>query len=490
MISSSKVYERVADRVLDLIEKGVYPAGRRLPSVRTLGRSMRVSINTVLAAYAWLERRGRLEARPRSGYFVRVHPVGSLPSPASLKVNPVPVTVHKLVQEIVRVTSNPKLIPLGSATVDPRLLPLARLNRILSSVARRDPVAAHSYADPAGLKTLRIQIARWTAESGADFRPDELVITSGAQEALHLALEAVCRPNDPVAVEVPVYYGILQAIESLRLRAIEIPADASEGINLNALRIVLKQRRPRAVVVIPTCNNPLGSSMPEDKKRKLVRMLAQEQVPLIEDDTSGNLHFDSVRPPPAKAFDTQGLVLYCSSISKVLSPGWRLGWMACGRFRSEVEHLKTFRTSANPTAPQMALAEYLEEGTFGRHLSSLRKIHAGQVDLMSRAIGRSFPVGTQISSPSGGFQLWVELPPRVNALQLYRLALQSGITTVPGPVFSARGRFRNYVRLSAGRWTEQEGDAISSLGRLVRLMRSGSSVKLPANPRSGSRRPQ
>ncbi|MBI4563476.1 MAG: PLP-dependent aminotransferase family protein [Planctomycetes bacterium] len=481
MNAPSKLYERVADRVLHLIEKGVYPAGRRLPSVRALSRRMRVSINTVLAAYRWLERRGRVEPRPRSGYFVRIRAAGSLPSPAPLKEKPVPVRVHRLVQEIVQATSDPKLVPLGSATVDPRLLPLARLNRILSSVARRDPITAHSYADPAGFGPLRIQIGRVAAESGANFGPDEIVITSGAQEALHLALEVVCRPNDAVAVEVPVYYGILQAIESLGLRAIEIPADASEGMDLNALRMVLKRHRPRAVVAIPTCNNPLGSSLPEDHKRDLVRLLAQEQVPLIEDDTSGSLHFAAVRPPPAKAFDTHGLVLYCSSISKVLSPGWRVGWIACGRFRAEVEYRKTFRTSANATAPQMALAEYFEGGAFGSHVASLRKILPGQVELMSRAIRRSFPTGTQLSSPSGGFQLWLKLPSRINALHLYRLALQSKITTVPGPVFSARGRFGHYVRLSAGRWTEQEDAAISTLSRLVRQMQSGFGVPLPAD---------
>lgn len=470
MAAPSTLYERVADRVLGLIEKGVYPAGRRLPSVRILSRRMQVSINTILSAYGWLEKRGFLEPRPRSGHFVRVRPAGPLPRPAPVRGKPVSVIVHQLVQEIVRATSDPKLVPLGSATVDPRLLPLARLNRILSSVARRDPGTAHSYADPAGYGPLRMQIAQLAADAGADFGPDEVVVTSGAQEALHLALEVVCRPNDAVAVEVPVYYGILQAIESLGLRAIEIPADASEGMNLEALRAALRQHRPRAVVTIPTCNNPLGSTLPVGKKKELVRLLAREGVPLIEDDTSGSLHFGAVRPPPAKAFDTQGLVLYCSSISKVLSPGLRVGWIASGRFRAEVEHRKTFRTSANPTAPQMALAEFFEEGGFGRHLASLRRTVAGQVDLMSRAIRRSFPAGTQLSSPSGGFQLWVELPPQVNALQLFRLALRAGITTVPGPVFSARGRFGNYVRLSAGRWSRPEESAIATLGRLVRRL--------------------
>ncbi|MBI4563074.1 MAG: PLP-dependent aminotransferase family protein [Planctomycetes bacterium] len=453
-----------------LIEKGVYPAGRRLPSVRALSRRMRVSINTILGAYRWLEIRGFVEARPKSGHFVRARPQGPRPIPASLRENPVPVAVHKLIQEIVRNSSVPRLIPLGMAMVDPRLLPLARLNRILSSVARRMPELAHSYADPAGYEPLRTQIARLAADAGAEFGPDEIVVTSGAQEALHLALEVVCRPNDAVAVEVPVYYGVLQAIESLGLRAIEIPADALDGMNLDALRAVLKQYRPRAVVAMPTSHNPLGITMPESKKRELARILAHERVPLIEDDAASGLHFGPVRPSPAKAFDSQGLVMYCSSISKVLSPGLRVGWIACGRFRAEVEHRKTFRTSANATMPQLALAEYFEEGAFGRHLRSLRNILAGHVDLMSRAIRRSFPIGTQLSIPSGGFHLWVELPLGVNSLELYQLALRAGITIVPGPVFSPRGRFENHIRLSAGRWSAKEERAISDLGNLVRQM--------------------
>ena len=319
----------------------------------------------------------------------------------------------------------------------------------------------------AGYKPLRIQIARRLLYCGCSLNPDEILITSGCQEAVTLSLMAVCRPGDTVAIESPTYYNHLQTLELLRLKAIEIPTHPRQGISLEVLEDVLEKKKARACLFITNFGNPLGSLIPDERKKALAEMLVKYEVPLIEDDIYGDLSFSGERPRTVKAFDREGQVLLCSSFSKTLAPGYRIGWVSPGRFQTEVERLKSVCTIGTATAPQMAIAEFLTNGGYDHHLRKIRRIYMRQIWSMSQAVGKFFPQGTRITRPAGGFVLWVELPAGIDSLLLYEQALKAGITIAPGPIFSVRQDYRNCVRLSAAYWSDQIEKAIATLGNLA-----------------------
>jgi DNA-binding transcriptional MocR family regulator len=469
-VEESYLYEELADDLARLIAKGTLRAGDRLPSVRQLRQQRSLSVSTVLQAYVVLENRGLVETRPQSGHYVRRPASVPPPEPRSAResTQATRVTVSDLVARVYGSARHPDIVQLGAAHLSPALLPADNINRRLAALARSAGGAGVVYDLPPGLPALRRQIARRAPEWGVVLAPDDLVTTIGAMEALHLALRAVATAGDTIAIESPAYYGLLQLVESLGMKALEIPSNASTGIDLPLLERALGQHRVKACIVVTNFSNPLGALMPDDAKRELVEMLARREIPLIEDDIYGDLHFDDVRPRPAKAFDRKGLVILCSSFSKTIAPGYRVGFMAPGRYRERVERLKFAQTIATPTLPQMAIADFLEHGGYDRHLRRLRKKLVEQVRHVSDAIAASFPQGTRISRPRGGFVLWVEMPAGTSALDLHARALAHGIAIAPGPIFSAKQRFSNCIRVSCGAvWSDTIDRSIRTLGRLA-----------------------
>lgn len=469
----SRLYEQVAERLGDAIAAGTLRAGDRLPSVRQLSSNERVSVSTVLQAYLHLESLGLIETRPQSGHYVRrrERPLPAEPQVSQPSASATPVSVSGQVARVYRAASDPRIIPLGTAVPSPALLPARRLNRELSLLARESGEVAIDYDMPPGCLVMRQQVARRSLDWGCPLAPEDFVMTCGASEAVHLSLFAVARTGDTVAIESPAYYGTLQAIEAQGLRALEIPSHPRHGMELDALEAALKKRKVAAVMVVPSFSNPLGSCMPEENRQRLVAMLAARGIPLIEDDIYGDLHFGSRRPRPAKAHDTEGLVLLCGSFSKTLAPGYRVGWVAPGRFREKVELLKFAQSVATPTLPQLAITAFLRDGGYDRHLRSLRRQLASQVQRMVEAIGEHFPEGTRVTRPEGGFLVWVELPRKVDALVLHARALEAGISIAPGPIFSAQKRYGNFIRLNCGfPWSPRLEGALATLGSLARSL--------------------
>ncbi len=463
------LYEEVAQKIARMVEEGTFKPGERIPSIRTLSRQLSVSINTVKEAYGSLEDRRVIEARPQSGYYVctRLPKVPEDPDLSRPELNPTAVSISELVAMVMQDVLNPDLIQLGAAIPNPELLPVDKLNRMLSTQTRRHKLESISYAIPPGCKRLRTQVAQRMLLAGCELRPDEIITTSGCMEAVTLALRATCRPGDTLAIESPSYYNFLQLIQELGLRALEIPATPAEGMSLEALRYALDHTRVNACMLISNFNNPLGGMMPPEKKKELVELLGQRDIPLIEDDIYGDLSFANDRPTVAKAYDSAGRVLLCSSVTKTLAPGYRVGWIAPGRYYHQVERLKmTFNiASASPT--QLAVAEFLANGGYDHHLRSIRRDYARKTALMGESIGRHFPEGTRVTRPRGGFTLWLEMPEYVDSLRLYGRAVKEGITIAPGSTFSATGKFRNCVRLNAAFWSERIDGAIETLGRLA-----------------------
>ena len=470
--AGNTLYESVALRLAGLIEKGAYRAGDRVPSVRQVSEQQRMSVTTVLAAYRMLEDRGFIEARPQSGYYVRTRELEHFLEPTASEPHkePTEVSVRELVMMVQRDMGQPHLVQLGIVVPPADLVPADRMGRALAVAARQIRRGVAYYSHPNGHEALRKQLARRIALLDCDVPPDELVITVGAQEAITLALRATCKHGDTVAVESPTYHGVLQAIESLGLRALELPSHPRDGVSLDALRDALEEKKVQAVFLITNYSNPTGSCLTTDRKRELVELLTLHDVPLIEDDVSGDLCHTNARPTVAKRFDTKGLVLMVSSVSKTLAPGFRIGWIAPGRYYDQVEYLKMVSSIATQSAQQVALADYFATSSYDRFLRGIRPVYARRVEGMTRALLAHFPAGTRVTRPGGGYALWVELPREVDSLKLYAGAVKAGITFSPGPLFSARGRYRNCLRINSAFFSPEVERAIATLGRIAKSL--------------------
>ncbi len=417
----------------------------------------------------WLENRGYLEARPQSGFYVRTPFANFIPEPQfeAAPSKPASLGNNAVLTGIMQASADPANVPFGAGCVSAELFPNRKLNLILREIVRQRPSHSSNYDFPPGVEPLRHQIARRALAAGCRVSPRDVVITSGAQDAINLSLRAVARPGDVIAVESPTYFGILESAAALRMKVLEISTHPQGGMDLDELEQAITKHSVKACVIMPNCHNPLGYILPNNHKKALVELTARKNVAVIEDDLYGDLAFDHPRPWAAKAFDRKGLVLLCSSCSKTLSPGYRIGWVIAGRFQAEVERLKLITSMAAPSLAQWVVAEFLSSGGYDRHLKRLRAKLAGQVDTVRQAAFQCFPQGTRISRPAGGHMLWIELPAKVDAMKLWRAAVSEHIGILPGPIFSAAGRHRNHIRLNAGIMPSDKTDrALATLGRL------------------------
>lgn len=465
-----KRYEKFADEIAQLIRTGVLAPGEKVPSVRHASRTYGISPSTVFQAYYLLESRGQIVARARSGYFVRAHAQRPLHEPeiSARQAQTSDVDVSELVFSVLGSLKDPDTVPFGSAFPSPDLFPLARLARSMAQSVRDMPPQAVIADMTEGNPDLRRQIALRYMISGVMLLQEELVITNGAMEALNLCLQCVTAPGDLVAIEAPAFYATLQVLERLKLKAVEIPVHPRAGIDLDSLAASLEQLPIKACWFMSSLQNPLGASMGEDKKRALYELLQRHQVPLIEDDVYAELYFGTQPPKSVKSFDRDGLVMHCGSFSKCLAPGYRVGWVAGGRFATAIHRLKLMTTISPSVPAQAAIANYLQHGGYDRHLRKLRHALEAQQGSMLASAARHFPLDTRVTHPSGGYFLWFEFPQQVDSLQLFRLALAQGISLAPGPIFSATRRFGNCARLNYGHpWDAQSEQAMALLGRIL-----------------------
>jgi len=468
--STMKRYEKFSEEIAELIRTGILAPNQKIPSVRHASRTYGISPSTVFQAYYLLEDRGLIQARARSGYFVRENAQRSLKEPdisihdtASTNVD-----VSELVFSVLDSLRDPHTVHFGSAFPSPDLFPLERIAKSMSQALKE--ASPHSFiADlTSGNPDLRRQLALRYMISGVMLPSDELVITNGAMEALNLCLEAVTSPGDLVAIESPSFYACLQALERLQLKAVEIPVHPREGIDLEALADSMQRLPIKACWLMSSLQNPMGASMSEDKKESLYNLCKRHQVPLIEDDVFAELYFGKLPPKPIKSIDTEGLVMHCSSFSKSLAPGYRVGWVAGGQFAERISRLKLMNTISPSIPAQAAIANYLQHGGYDRHLRKLRHTLESQQHSMLAAAEKHFPTQTRVTRPKGGYLLWFEFPEQIDSLRLFHSARTQGISLAPGPMFSASHRFRNCARLNYGHtWNSHSEDAMGLLGKIV-----------------------
>lgn len=463
-------YESLVAEVRSQIIGGVLQAGDALPSVRAMTARARVSVGTALHAYRCLEAEGLIESRSRSGFYVaEIHGASPLFDGMKAGFGPRAIESDDLVERVLATTADDAVVQFGSAVPAADLLPLSKLQYLGNQTIRHRSREAHLAIQPQGLDDLRQGIARHMATARCAVPPDDIVVTNGCTEALMLALRAVTKPGDTVAIESPVYYGIPLILESLGLKIVEISVSATFGPDLNTVEQIAQSELAQAVIMSANHHNPVGFTMSDPAKQRLVDLLARYEIPLIEDDIYGDLpHSGMPRPRPLKWFDRADNVLYCSSFSKMLSPAYRVGWLASNRHRKTICRLKMASSLANCGPAQFTIAEFLNSGRFLTHLRHLQHRIGVGVQRAYRSIVREWPDTVRVSKPSGGFLLWVELPAGVDATDLHVRALKQGISIAPGPIFSDQGAYRGHIRLNCAQpWTDATHSAMKTLGALI-----------------------
>lgn len=464
------LYEVLANSIEKLITNGVYSPGSRLPSIRQISRERTVSVSTVTRAYVELERRGRVQAYTRSGFYVRA-PLPALPLPRVREISsqPIPVTGTDRIMRLLAAANDPDVMDFGSASPHPDFMPGAALEKSFRSVWRESRRACLTQIFPPGSLALRRQIARRLAAARCMISPENVVITNGCQESIAIALRLATEPGDIVAVESPTYYGLLEVIEQLGLRALEIPADPAHGLSIEALACQLEQWPIKACIVVPNISNPLGYCMSDERKQQLLSLAQTYGIALIEDDVYGEFPVHGRRPRPIKSWDERGTVFYCGSATKTIASGLRIGWLVVNESHmTSARYQQYVRTIAVQTAGQLALADYLRRGQVDRNIGQMSNAYARTRAHLVERIETLFPTGTRLSRPAGGFVIWLELPEAINTTEVADDALRAGISFAPGQLFSAGGRFTHCIRLnSAQRWDGVTERALAKLAALL-----------------------
>ncbi len=473
--SGDHLYMQVATGLEKMIAEDVLKIGDKLPSVRVLSDEYGISMGTAFQAYYHLEGKGLIESRPKSGYYVRFNHrrFPELPKVIQPDALSHDVSVKEMINSIYGDIASPidKVINFALAVPDISLLPVAKINKSVMHALRNNKDHCINYGHPQGNVELRKQIAKLSFNWGGKIKPDDVVITNGCLEAITMCLRAVTQPGDTVAVESPNYFGIFQSIENMGLKVVEISSCFISGMELDCLKKAIKKFPIKAVVTIPNFNNPLGGCMPDENKKQLVDLINKHNIPLIEDDIYGELYFGKNRPRTCKSYDTKGLVMHCSSFSKSLIPGYRIGWTMPGKFIEQVKQIKRMHNISSPSITQAAIAHYLQNGRYEYHLKNMRKALHTQCLRYMQAIIDYFPEDTKVSRPHGGFVLWVELDKKINAFKLRTEAMKHNISVVPGKIFSASCNYSNCLRISFGKpWDDNADYGLMMLGKMISKM--------------------
>ncbi|SDP53543.1 DNA-binding transcriptional regulator, MocR family, contains an aminotransferase domain [Mucilaginibacter sp. OK268] len=467
------LYARISGRIEKQIKDGLLKTGDKLPSVRALSREQNISISTAFKAYVELENMGMIEARPKSGYYVRFSPLQltRLPDGKPPIKNLEQTDVSEMISMVYANMTEEGVLRLSQSAPHVSLIPVSKLSRSMMEAMRKTPSAGTNYENKQGNISLRKQIAKNAFNWGGHITENDVVTTHGCMEALVFCLRAISRPGDTIAIESPTYFGIFNVMLSLGLNVLEIPVDPHEGVDIQYLAQAIDEANIKACLFIPNFSNPAGSCMPDNRKQQLVTLLTSKQIPLIEDDIYGEIYFGKSRPRTCKSFDTAGWVMLCSSVSKSIAPGYRVGWCIPGRFRDQIINIKMMHTVTSATPTQAAIALFFETGRCDLHMRKLRKALHTQCLRYTQAITTHFPVDTKISRPQGGYTLWIELHKKINALELYQAAIAQNISIAPGQIFTTDARFTNFIRISFGiPFDDLVEQSFRILGELIRKM--------------------
>jgi len=463
------LYQKIANTIQEQIFSETLKIGDKLPSIRAFQKLHNVSMNTIKQAFLELESKSLIESRPKSGFYVSKTSNRKLliPSMNKLKLSEQKTTSEDLITKVFDSLSDKGITRFSIGVPDPGLLPIAKLNKGLAKVVRNLAESGTSYEPVQGSANLRRNLAKWAIVLEGKLTEDDFVTTSGAMNAIFNCLMAVTKRGDTIAIESPVYFGIIQIAQNMGLNIIELPTHPTTGVDLEALKKVI--HKVDVCCFMSNFSNPLGSLMPDEHKKELVKMLTHHNIPLIEDDLYGNLFFGTVRPKPCKYYDEAGIVMWCGSVSKTLAPGYRVGWVAPGKFKDKIIRQKMAQTVCMPSLYQEVIADFLEHGRYDHHLRNLRSTLYTNSLHFQRTIEDHFPENTKISQPQGGSFLWLELDKSIDTAVLYDTAIQQKIGFAPGRIFTQHDQYHNCMRLNFGlEWKEKVEFDLKRLGQLVK----------------------
>lgn len=439
-------YETLANQIKQQIERGVWQENEKLPSLRKQAEQSGYSLMTVLHAYQLLESQGIITSQERSGFIVTAptrlssqHKVSTADA----------VSINDFVYEVLQASRNPHMFSLGFAYPDPTLYPRQHLNKSIAAAANRISLTSAMDNLPPGNFELRKIIAKRYAARGMSISPEEIVITAGALEALSLSLQSCTRPGDWVVIETPVFYGAMQALERLGLKAITVTVSPEGGLDIAALERAFQNYPVKACWLMSSFQNPLGYSLPDDRKREIARLLQIYDVALIEDDVYAELYADSGPPLPISHFVKNGNCMLCSSFSKSLVAGYRIGWVAAGQQSLSIQKQQLMSTLSTSAPVQLAIVDYLTTKNYELHLKQLRNTLRTRKKAMAAFLSEILNNVATVHSARGGYFLWVECLPGIDAMEIYRQALRLRITIAPGKLFSLDDSFSHCFRVNA-----------------------------------------
>lgn len=465
------LYTEISNGIAVQIKNGVLKAGDKLPSVRTLCQEHQISMNTAKRVFLELESQSLIESKPQSGYFVSRFfdvklPLAQISRPSLLADNKEP---DELISKVYENLGKKDMTMFSIGIPSGCLLPQAQLKKEIINATRDLKEGGTEYEELQGNVKLRRMIALRSASWGGNFNENDLVTTNGGMQALSFCLMALGKPGDTVAIESPCYPGILQLANGLGMKVLELPTHPTSGIEIEALKKNLS--KINICLLIPNFNSPLGSYMPDENKKEIVKLLSENNIPLIEDDVYGDLYFGSHRPKCCKSFDKEGNVLYCSSISKTLAPGYRVGWIAPGKYKDRILKLKLLHSTSSITIVNEAVANFLKSGKYEKHLYQMRRTLQNNYQNYVQTIAESFPEGTRTSRPQGGLSLWVEFDKAVQTRELYDKAIKQNISIAPGRMFTLQDQYENCMRLCFGLpWSENTRSQLEQIGKLAKMM--------------------
>lgn len=428
------------------INNGIYKPGYRLPSVRQIKEQYALSISTVQSGFEHLMIRGLVESIPKSGYYVaysaEVPKVNNFIQPF---VRDATFAHHLHLTSSIR--NEEKLTEFNATAPGDLMMPQKLILRTMQQVIREKGASLLRYYPSHGSAELRDNIIGRAATFQNIIRPEELLVTDGALQGLYIALASICEPGDVIAVESPCVFSALEVIRVLRLKVIEIPVDLQTGFDISFFKRACENVKIKAAIITANFHNPTGLLLSDEQKRALVSIAHQYNVALLENDIYGDLNFQGNRPSTFKTFDDSGLVLTYSSVAKTLSPGIRLGWLAAGKFSHRAEQIRFALGRSVSPLNQEIINRLIKGGSYDRHLRRFKMQLAKNAQFIKHTIAAYFPKETYITTPAGGYSIWVKMPDGTDMSNFYDQCKQMGIRFTPGFTFSFSDSYNNYFRV-------------------------------------------